>query len=699
MENRPDRPRHGPCPCPLVLETDLLAGNAAALASAQPALVVPPDSDLVQVINGNWRLVEHGRRLALHSREPERESRTLVDTLLDVPTPPTVIVAIGLALGYILDRLDERGWTGTVLAFEPEPATVPKLFARRDLRAWIGSGRLRFLLGPDFAGTAECWRLFERVPTAAVAVIANPVLERQRAPLVERARALVTKIRFDADANWKARQKHGGPYLLHTLRNLPVIAREGDVRQLTGMATGAPAFIVAAGPSLDAALPLLRDAQASSLIISVDTALRPLLAAGIEPHLAVAVDPGENNARHLIDLPPCARTFLVAEASLDPLAFNGFAGRTFLFTVSNHQPWPWLRGFGADAGRLRAWGSVLTTAYDLAIQTGANPVVFVGADLAFSGGRTYCSGTTYDEDWSREADWGHPRDAQWSAAMNRWPDTFETGVNDTPVPTAPHLVAFRDWLVDDTRRQAGCRFVNATGDGILLGGAIEISNPSQARREIGATPRDFAAIVRERHRPAVADPAELRAGAQALLGALDTPDGAALLDTWLTFAPGLNRGRIAAALRAGLGLAAAPPPRPPASLSPVYADPGVEGQWLSLLTPSVALTPMRMAAHRLRALPSGARQFRFRSTTARVITSVLRPPEGAVAENGVPLARAIDLDHIAPGTYSICRDEVHFRATDNTDPRTNGREYTVLVTPPVAYVESLPLQQILEGRL
>ena len=93
--------------------------------------------------------------------------------------------------------------------------------------------------------------------------------------------------------------------------------------------------------------------------------------------------------------------------------------------------------------------------------------------------------------------------------------------------------------------------------------------------------------------------------------------------------------------------------------------------------------------------PSGARAFRFRTTAARIICCALRPPEGAVAEDGRPLARAADLAHVVPGSYSMCRDEVHFRASDDSDPRRNGRGYTLLVPPPVAYLESLSFDEIL----
>jgi hypothetical protein len=43
----------------------------------------------------------------------------------------------------------------------------------------------------------------------------------------------------------------------------------------------------------------------------------------------------------------------------------------------------------------------------------------------------------------------------------------------------------------------------------------------------------------------------------------------------------------------------------------------------------------------------------------------------------------------------VCRDEIHFRAADDSDPRSNGRQYSVLVPPCVRYLESLSLEEIL----
>ena len=114
----------------------------------------------------------------------------------------------------------------------------------------------------------------------------------------------------------------------------------------------------------------------------------------------MALDPSEINGRHLLDLPAHAGTWLVAESALDPRATAAFHGRTLWFRVAPHQPWPWLKTHGIDVGRLDVWGSVLTGAYQVAMLAGCDPIVMVGADLSYPGGRPYVRGTTYEFNWA-----------------------------------------------------------------------------------------------------------------------------------------------------------------------------------------------------------------------------------------------------------------------------------------------------------
>lgn len=453
-----------------------LSANLTALAAASGCEPLLPRSSRVEVSADGGALFlapEAGRRIALNSqRNPLAEARRALDEALRGRPWPSLVVVIGVGLGFLIDVLEERGFPGRILAIEPEPGCIRPLLERRDLSRLVAAGRLVLLWGPDYRGWTEAWRLFPASGDDPI-VITSSVLSREAPDLTARCSQLVEQMAFGARANGEARRRFAGPYLLNTIRNLPAIVRERDAASLFGRFAGTPAIVAAAGPSLDRAKTELTVAGDRALVIAVDTAARPLLLAGVEPHLVVGVDPQALNAVHLRNLPACRRSRLVGEASLDPGAFAGFIGRSFVFQVSDHEPWSWLRSMGLGRARLLAWGSVLNTAFDLAVRLGCDPIVLVGADLAYTNSRPYCRGTSYEDAWREAVAAGASLPAIWESYCSAGGVVTED-IRGAKTATAPHFVAVRDWLRSQAAALTNRRVVNASGDGILFGPAIEV---------------------------------------------------------------------------------------------------------------------------------------------------------------------------------------------------------------------------------
>jgi hypothetical protein len=412
-----------------------------------------------------------GRWIRMHSRHvPEQEADRLIAPAFE-SGDPAVLIVIGLGLGYVLDAIERRSSRTRVLALEPAPASLRHMLSRRDWSAWLTANRLRLLVGPDYPGASDAWKSFE-ADASLPPIIIHPVLAREARADVIHARQVVERIAFGALANLEARKQFAGRYLLNTLKNLPVIAREGNAGALFDAFTGVPAIVASAGPSLDRNIPAIQAFRGRALLIAVDTALRPLLGAGIDPQVVVAVDPSEANGRHLTNLPDAGRTWLVAEGSMDPVVFEPFYGRTFIFNVSDHHPWPWLRGLGLDRDRLRAWGSVATSAFDLALKMGCDPIIFAGQDLAYTGGRPYCRGTTLEEIWAARAWAGEELADVWAQWIGQAGAQTVDDNSGGKVVTMPSMIAFRDWIAEQTVGLVGRTVINATGGGILRGVGI-----------------------------------------------------------------------------------------------------------------------------------------------------------------------------------------------------------------------------------
>jgi len=522
-----------------------LLRNLAVLEEMQghrPALSAPdPATTRVSDAGGTLRIDVRsaaGAWVPLWSADPDAEARLQ----LAVTAGAAHVFLIGGGVGHLLDAIEDAQSAAGVLILEPDPAIAALMLARRDWRAWLRSGRLRLLVGPDYIGTSAVARHVRGTP----AILVNDALAAHRPDAVARANAVAERIQAEAAANADARRQFAGRYLLQSLRNVPVIEREADIASLDRACVARPAVIAAAGPSLDRALATLAEYQHRVVVIAVDTALRPLLAAGVRPHLVVAVDPNELNGRHLVGIADTDGIWLAAEGSLHPAVFESFAGRTFIFQVSNHQPWPWLARAGVARGSLRAWGSVVTSALDLALRMGCNPIVFIGHDCAYTGGRPYCDNTTFHETWRAylmetfgEVTPEGIREQEGYMLYGR-SLVAATDINGDRVQTTGHLVAFRDWIAEQTTVTRDRTFINATGAGLLHGPRIAQMPLDAALRAHAGGPFDVRAVLAERH-------ARTRGVAGRLASHHPSRDE---LAAWVDFTAGtVDRDAILAALR------------------------------------------------------------------------------------------------------------------------------------------------------
>lgn len=401
----------------------------------------------------------------------DAQAEAAVDRLLEKGPLPLVVV-IGLGEGHLLEALSRRSPSTRVLALEPEGAPARSL-KHRDLAQRISEGTLLVLRGPDYSGLADAFRFFPTGVVAPPVLLAPGLAKVVRAEALAGAKSAAARLISGVRANDQARRQFAGTYLINTLRNLPFITAEGDANALAGLFAGLPAIVVGAGPSLDSTLPALRELQHRAVLIAVDTACRPLLAASIRPHLVVSVDPTEINARHLALLPETRGIWFVGEGSVDSSVFPQFAQRTFTFKVSQHHPWPLANAHNVDRGTLQAWGSVLTTAFDLAVGVGCNPIVFAGADLAYTRGLQYCRNTIHEDKW-KDYPTDESRAEHFRGYLDSRPHLTTRDLSGKDTISTPPFVQFRDWIVAKSKT-VGRRVINATGGGILHGGAIAVT--------------------------------------------------------------------------------------------------------------------------------------------------------------------------------------------------------------------------------
>ena len=158
-----------------------------------------------------------------------------------------------------------------------------------------------------------------------------------------------------------------------------------------------PTIVVSAGPSLNKNINELKLAVGKANIVATDTAMKPLLNAGIIPDFFVVVDglkPGDLFKHKDISKVPMVTMNAI---SIEPMKLH--KGKKFFYhSGSTIEIEVVTKALKRDKKtvpiiELPTGGSVATSAFSLGVLMGSKTIILVGQDLAMTGNRTHADGT------------------------------------------------------------------------------------------------------------------------------------------------------------------------------------------------------------------------------------------------------------------------------------------------------------------
>lgn len=219
-----------------------------------------------------------------------------------------------------------------------------------------------------------------------------------------------------------------------------------------------PAIIVAAGPSLDKNVKQLKKAEGKALIIVVDTALKPVLNAGIEPDLAVLVDPKKPlilfEHEKIKDIP------MVVSYKANHKVLEKQKARRFYFgEPSQYITYIYKKHTGLDIQGLENAGSVANVAFSLAVYLGFKNIILVGQDLAFKGNQSHVSSA-----------YGENVDKAFMTKVTRI--TQVEGIDGGMVETMKNMEAYLRWFERQIVIHDDIEVIDATEGGAKKKGAV-----------------------------------------------------------------------------------------------------------------------------------------------------------------------------------------------------------------------------------
>lgn len=371
----------------------LAADEDAGGADAAPCLELKPTRSGLPsaTLRGAW----------LHSRyDPAAEGEAFAEASLGASTELALL--LGFGLGYATEAFLAAGVS--VVAVEPEARALRAALAARELGGALSHPGLTLLAadaaevaGGGAAGLeAAVSAAIDGIEPRGLRLVEHPAYARLYPVEAERLRALAARYTEKDRINEATLRRFGRRWVRNLAANAALVPLVPGIAELRDAYRGLPALILAAGPSLDEALPLLGELRERALVICVDTALRSALRAGVEPDYTLVVDPQYWNARHL-DRCEAPRSALVTEPAVWPSALRGRWRARYLCSSLYPLGRYLEERCGKPKGALGAGGSVSTSAWDFARQLGCSPIYLAGLDLSFPGGHTHARASLFEQ--------------------------------------------------------------------------------------------------------------------------------------------------------------------------------------------------------------------------------------------------------------------------------------------------------------
>lgn len=152
-----------------------------------------------------------------------------------------------------------------------------------------------------------------------------------------------------------------------------------------------PAIIVAAGPSLDKNIKELKKAEGRAFIFVVDAALKTAIREGIRPDLVCTVDP--RAPERFYETVGEQEFFWCCSSWTNRYPIKEYGKKVFYY--NSIVPW-WDKVIQEELDyeypRIESGGCVSAEAFQLACYLGFQTIIFIGQDLAFTGGQSHTKG-------------------------------------------------------------------------------------------------------------------------------------------------------------------------------------------------------------------------------------------------------------------------------------------------------------------
>lgn len=307
---------------------------------------------------------------------PETEAAAFADYYYDEESDSYVIW--GLGLGYHIKEMFRLDDGIRIQVFENDLDVIYHCLMAVDLSNLIANKRFSLIYDPDF----------KKIIPALDNITENLIIH---SPSLRHIRD--TRIREQMEMFFiRDSGKRNAAILFGSNGRENFKHYDGYIDELKPEFEGKDVIIVAAGPSLDKNVELLRNKKPGIIILVVETVFRKLLKLGIDVDYMIVTDANSRIYSHLAGLEEEQIPMLYLATAYKGYSMN-YCGKKYLICQNGYDR-------AQELAKQKGWhlyetgGSVSTTALDVCIYLGCKSIAFIGLDLAYTDNLAHATDTS-----------------------------------------------------------------------------------------------------------------------------------------------------------------------------------------------------------------------------------------------------------------------------------------------------------------
>ncbi|QXM05172.1 motility associated factor glycosyltransferase family protein [Crassaminicella indica] len=407
---------------------------------------------------------EDGKKIYIHSKyNMQREWKSL-EKDLNLEERDAIYIVYGLGLGYHIKELKKKISSRSYIYVIEKNLDIVSTYMRTQNFLEIATGNIFFFFGSDeeiltrinqkifaFNVMPLFGNLTNLILPSYKNIYGNWINEMQR-KIFDTIRHAYFMLGNDMEDTIIG--------IKNNLENINTLLESPSIELLKNAYSNKPVIIVAAGPSLDKNIHELKKLQGKALIIATDAVLSTLKKYEIVPDGVVTIE------RMLLtyekfykDKEINPKTVFIGPTVVRPEIFSTLKDNKKLICLKQGEKInEWINNDILGENRLLSMGtSCAHIAFSFAKYIGANPIIFIGQDLAYTK-----DGVTHSNDVEikNKVD-----------TTNNQQITFVKGIDGEMLPTSHAFKQFLTWFELEIGKDNGTReYIDATEGGAYISG-------------------------------------------------------------------------------------------------------------------------------------------------------------------------------------------------------------------------------------